>query len=70
MIGPSLGELTNMELMGNSFGLTTLSPNKRPVVSKSCAENASLNFGGGVKGFPALWRAAPRKKGIVSTETL
>lgn len=55
--------------MGNSFGRTTFNPSKRPVVSKSWAENASLNLGVGAKGFPALWRAAPRKKGIVSTVT-
>lgn len=59
-----------MELIGKTFGCTTFSPNKRPVVSKSCAENSSLNLGVGAKGFPAFMRAAPRKKGIVSTSTL
>lgn len=59
-----------MELIGKSFGGTTFSPNRRPVISESCAANSSLYLGVGAKGFPALLRAAPRKKGMVSTATL
>jgi hypothetical protein len=46
-----------------------LRPRSRPVVSESCFANASFHFGVGVNGFPALSRAAPRTKGMMSTET-
>lgn len=55
--------------MGNSLGRTILMPNKCAVVSVSCFENASLALGMGVHGLPTLSRAAPRKNGMMSTDT-
>jgi hypothetical protein len=61
--------LTKSEGMGNSLGCTSLIPSNSAVVSVSCFENFSLDFGVGVQGFPTLSRAPPRKNGIMSTET-
>src|ERR1700761_4190666 len=66
---PGTMELTKSDKIGNSLGRMTFRPSISPVKVESCSANASFHFGVGVNGFPAPSRAAPRKNGIISTET-
>jgi hypothetical protein len=61
--------LTKSDKIGNSLGRTTFNPNISPVNVESWSAKASFHLGVGVNGFPAPSRAAPRKNGIISTET-
>ena len=65
----SLRRLTNKDDIGITFGRTTFNPSSLPIISVSWISKASFAFSGSVKELPALSRAAPRKNGIISTET-